>query len=122
MFGGYTGWGVYLIAAVLAFNLMCIPLWFLVNNLRRTHDFALKKVETFLHLLEKERAKHKHKAIGKDPELTALVEDIKAQADKALGLGPLWGRKHAAMAQLQMHSIGERWPELADGVFAAMER
>jgi hypothetical protein len=118
----YTGWGVYLIAAVLGFNLMCLPLWFLVNNLSRTHDFALKKIETFLHLLEIERHKHRHKATQKDPELASLIDEIRERAEKAMGLGPLWGRKHATTAQLALHTLGEKWPELVEGVHRAMER
>lgn len=122
MDSGYTGWGVYLISAVLGFNLMCIPLWFLVGNLRRTHEFGLKQLETFLHLLEQERAKNRHRELRDDPELVALIDEIKAQVDKAVGLGPLWGRKHTSMAQMSKHIIGERYPELADGVNSAMER
>ncbi|MCP4867969.1 MAG: hypothetical protein GY898_04560 [Proteobacteria bacterium] len=119
---GYTGWGFYLISAVLGFNLMCIPLWFLVGNLRRTHEFGLKQLETFLHLLEKERSKNRHKDVRYDPELVWLIDEIKAQSEKALGLGPLWGRKHTSMAQMSMHIISERYPELAEGVNDAMQR
>lgn len=117
---GYTGWGVWLIAAVLGFNLACIPAWFLVNNLRRTHEFTIKKVQTFLFLLAEQRdADKKHRT---DAELDEAVAAIEEQVDKATGLGALWGRKHLALAQLSMHQMGDRWPELVERIDEAMQR
>jgi len=117
---GYTGWGVWLVAGVLAFNLACIPAWFLVNHLRRNHEFAIKKVRTFLHVLEQERAGDKR--WRSDSELDTSTAMLAEQVDKAEGLGPLWGRKHAALAQLSIHQMGDRWPELTEAVHVKMER
>lgn len=118
--GGYSGWGVWLVGAVLAFNLACIPAWFLVNHLRRNHDFAIKKVRTFLHLLEQER--EADRTWRADAELGNSVAMLTEQVDEAEGLGPLWGRKQAALAQLSMHQLGDRWPELVEGVHSKMDR
>ncbi len=118
--GGYTGSGVWLIVAVLAFNLACIPAWFLVNHLRRTHDFEIKKAKTFLFLLGKERARKRKK--GQDPELGSAVDDITASLERAEGLGPLWGRKHVTLARLGIMQVTNRWPELSTVVHDAMQR
>jgi len=119
-FGGYTGSGIWLILAVLAFNLACIPAWFLVNHLRRTHDFEIKKAKTFLFLLDKEREGKRKEA--RDPELLSAVEDITASLDKAEGLGPLWGRKHVTLVRLGILQVSNRWPELSVVIHDAMQR
>ncbi len=117
---GYTGWGVWLVAGVLAFNLAYIPAWFLVNHLRRNHEFQIKKARTFLELLRRERGKSK--GWRTDSELDTSVALIEEQVSEAEGRGPLWGRRQVTLAQLSVMQLSARWPELADAVHLAMDR
>jgi len=109
---GFTGWGLWLILAVLAFNLTCIPLWFLVSHLSRTHQFRIKRVRTFLALLEKERSS----TPAVDRQLDESVRLMGEQLEKAEGLGPLWGRRPAVLAELGMHQLEHLHPELCEAV------
>ena len=120
MIGGYEGWGVWLVAGVLAFNLACIPAWFLVRNLQRTFEFELKKAKTFLFVLDEER--NRKGAWRKDPDLDLAITTVKGQIDDAEGKGALWGRKHVALVQLSLHQLADKWPELADKVGRRMDR
>lgn len=102
-FGGYTGWGVWLIVAVMAFNLSAIPLWFLLGNLRRTHEFRIKEARTFLALIEGARATNE--------QLHDQLKVIEAAIEEAEGLGPLWGRKHVNTARIFLGQLEEQFPE-----------
>ena len=109
--GGFSGWGLWLIVAVLSFNLACIPLWFLVNHLSRTHDFRIKRVLTFLTLIKDQR--------GSRTDNHALDESlalITKQLEEAEGLGALWGRRSAVLAELGMYQMEHLYPELCDAV------
>ncbi len=100
---GYTGWGVWLIVAVMAFNLAAIPLWFLLSSLRRSHDFRIKEARTFLVLIDD--ARHHNEAL--DDQLKVVEEAI----ERAEGLGPLWGRKHVNTARIFLGQLDEQFPQ-----------
>ena len=113
--GGYTGWGIWLIGAVFAFNLVCLLLWFVVGGLRRGHTFHLKQGRTFLALLREQRDQAR---IGRAPseEIEAAICDAEALLDKAEGLGPLWGRRALSSARVALNGIAIRFSDLADEV------
>jgi len=106
--GGFSGWGLWLIVAVFAFNLCCVPLWFLINHLSRNHDFRIKRVRTFLALLEQERGA----GANRNEILDDSVRIIEEQIEQAEGLGPLWGRRPASLAELSMYQLEHLHPEL----------
>lgn len=112
------GWGIWLIAAVLAFNLTCIPLWFLTNHLRRSAGFEQKRMTTFLFLLEKRPIWKQDRSEELRAAATALREHL-ARADH---LGPLWGRRHTTMARLEMTRICDLYPDDSAAVLSQMER
>ena len=117
---GYEGWGVWLIAVVLAFNLACIPAWFLVGHLRRNFEFELKKAKTFLFVLDEERGR---KGVWrKDPDLDLTIRTVKAQIELAESKGPLWGRQAVSLVQMSLHQLADNWPELAEKVGRRMDR
>jgi len=116
--GGYSGWGVWLIVLVFAFNLACIPLWFLINHLRRTHEFRLKEVRTFLELLAAERTERS----ASDSQLDESIALIERQLEQAEGLGPLWGRKHVELARLGLYQVEHQHQDLCASVRAQMAR
>jgi len=109
---GFTGWGLWLILGVFAFNLTCIPLWFLLSHLNRNHEFRIKRIRTFLALLEKERDSQP----GPDEQLDRSVLLMEEQLERAEGLGPLWGRKPAVLAELGMHQLEHLHPALCAAV------
>lgn len=109
---GYTGWGVWLVVAVMAFNLAAIPLWFLLGSLRRSHEFRIKQARTFLMLIED--ARQENEAL--DDQLKAVEEAI----ERADGLGPLWGRKHVNSARIFMGQISGLFPEETESVWETM--
>jgi len=112
------GWGIWLIALVLAFNLTCIPAWFLVGHLRRSSDFEKKRLETFLFLL------HEHSLWAKadGTPLEAAVQHLKEHLAQAEHMGPLWGRKHTTMAQLELARICDLHPEESAEILEKMQR
>lgn len=110
--GGYTGWGVWLIVAVMAFNLAAIPLWFLLGNLRRTHEFRIKEAQTFLALIDGARAGNE--------ELDDQLKIVEAAIEQGEGLGPLWGRKHVNTARIFLGQLSERFPDEAAPVWEQM--
>lgn len=118
--GGYTGWGIWLIVLVFAFNLACIPAWFLMNHLRRTFEFDLRKARTFLHVLEQER--DRKPSWRRDREIDAAVVEVQQRIDEAEGKGPLRGRGAVALALLGTHEIANRWPDVGERVDRAMDR
>ena len=114
---GFSGWGLWLIVAVLSFNLACIPLWFLVNHLSRTHDFRIKRVVTFLSLI-KEQGDQK----TDDDALNESLALITKQVQEAEGLGALWGRRAAVLAELGMYQLEHQYPDLCDPVNKQLQR
>lgn len=116
----YEGWGVWLIAGVLAFNLACIPAWFLVRNLTRTFEFELKKAKTFLFVLEQER--DRKGAWRKDSDLDLSIRTVQEQISEAEGKGALWGRRSMALVTLSLHQVADKWPELAEKVSRRMTK
>jgi hypothetical protein len=109
---GYTGFGVWLLVAVFAFNLAAIPLWFLLGSLRRTHTFRIKEVRTFLMLIEEAR--------GRNGDLNDHLKVVEDAVERAEGLGPLWGRKHLNTARIFMGQLDEQFPEEVGAVWAQM--
>lgn len=113
-FGGYTGWGLWLIIGVMAFNLAAIPAWFLVGSLKRSHEFQLKKARTFIELLRR---------TGHDrSDLAAQIASVEAALEQGEGLGPIWGRKHIHTAQLILGQLEERYPDLVGPIWETMRR
>jgi len=110
--GGFTGWGLWLILAVLAFNLFCIPLWFLINHLSRNHEFRIKRIRTFLTILQEERSAHAESSPGLNDSIQLMGE----QLEQAEGMGPLWGRRSATLAELSMYQLEHLHPELCAAV------
>jgi hypothetical protein len=104
--GGFSGWGLWLIVGVLAFNLACIPLWFLLSHLSRTHDFRLKRVRTFLALIADERQSHADRTL--DTSLALMAQ----QLETAEAQGALWGRRAAVLAEMGMYQLEHQHPEL----------
>jgi len=116
--GGFSGWGLWLILGVLAFNLFCIPLWFLINHLSTNHKFRIKRIRTFLAMLQEERSVGDEVG-GKLDESVRLMEE---QLEQAEGLGPLWGRRPAVLAELSMHQLEHLHPELCAAVQDRLRR
>jgi cell division protein FtsW (lipid II flippase) len=114
---GFSGWGLWLIVAVLSFNLACIPLWFLVNHLSRTHDFRIKRVFTFLSLVKDQRGKQ-----TEDEALDKSLALITNQLQEAEGLGALWGRRAAVLAELGMYQLQHQYPDLCDAVNERLQK
>ncbi len=81
------GWGIWLVVGVLAFNLTCIPIYFLVNHLQRSAGFEQKRLETFLFLLE-QRPSWSSAASSELREAACELRKHLAEADR---LGSLWG-------------------------------
>ncbi|MBJ93132.1 MAG: hypothetical protein CMP23_01515 [Rickettsiales bacterium] len=113
--GGYSGWGLWLILAVLAFNLACIPLWFLVQHLLRSHDLKLKRVSTFLNLLDEELASQQLETPIKES-----IDLIRQQLQQATARGPLWGRRAAALAELGIYQLEHQDAELCGAIMKRM--
>ena len=113
------GSGVWVIAVVLAFNMTCIPLWFLVNHLQRSADFEQKRLQTFLHLIKQRPIWTGQK---RSKELTALVRQLEEQLAQAEHMGSLWGRKHTTLGKITMAQITESFPDDGQAIFTAMQR
>ncbi len=111
-----TGWGIWLIGAVLAFNLACLPLWFLVRHLQRNHDLYLQECQLFLQLLLADLGK----AAEADSQLGESVRALEQQLAEAEALGPLWGRRPLALARLSVAQLQHLRPEAAERVWAQM--
>jgi hypothetical protein len=118
-FGGFTGSGIGIIAIVLGFNLFCLLLWFFVTPLRRSHETNVRRVETFLMLLERARAEM---GVRDDEEdLDRAVAGLMTLLDKGQEGGPLWGRKHLTSARFGISGMSEAWPDLAGEVNRLMQ-
>ena len=112
------GSGIWVIALVLAFNMTCIPLWFLVGHLRRTAEFQRKRLETFLFLLQERPVWIEEE----DEELKAVVAELQGHLEQAENLGPIWGKKHTTLAKLLMTRVCDLHPEDAAIIWSKMER
>ena len=51
-----------------------------------------------------------------DPALNESLELISKQLQEAEGLGALWGRRAAVLAELGMYQLEHQYPELCDTV------
>ncbi len=110
--GGYSGWGLWLVVGVMAFNLSAIPAWFLVASLKRSHEFQLKKARTFLELLRR--------AGEQEADLAEQVGFIEQELERAEGLGPIWGRKHVNTARMFLGQLRERYPDAVAPIWETM--
>ena len=106
-----------MIAAVLGFNLLCLLLWFLITPLKRSHETNLKRIETFLGLLEYTRADMEED----DADLERAIAGMRVLLEKGRDSGPLWGRKHLNSARLGIAGMAESWPEVAGEVHRRMQ-
>ena len=116
-FGGFTGPGIGIIAVVLGFNLVCLLLWFIITPLKRSHETNLKRIETFLALLEYTRADMEED----DPDLERAIAGMRILLEKGRDMGPLWGRKHLSSARLGIAGMAESWPDVAGEVHRRMQ-
>jgi hypothetical protein len=98
-----AGWGVWLLVAVMGFNLGAIPLWFLIGSLRRSHDFGIKEARTFLMLIDEARQTN--------PSLDDQLKAVEDAVEQAEAVGPLWGRKHISSARIYLGQLDEQFPE-----------
>jgi len=119
--GGYTGDRVWLIALVAAFNLACILLWFIVGALRRAQNGTLTEARTFIELMRRQRESAKLTS-ARASEFDAMVAEAEAKLDEGESMGPLWGRKHLTSANIVLHGLADKFPELSDPVNEKMVR
>lgn len=105
--------GPQILAAVFLFNLLCLPLWFVVGFLRRNHDQGVARMQAFLKLAD---GKPRPEEVA--PQLQVL-RDYLAQAEH---LGPLWGRKAVTSGMFWMDQLEELHGEALGDVLAAMRR
>ena len=118
-FGGFTGSGIGIIAVVLGFNLLCLLLWFFITPLRRSHETNLRRVETFLTLLERTRADMGPN--DEDEDFDRAMAGLIVLMEKGRDKGPLWGRKHLSSARLGIVGMADAWPDIAGEVQRRME-
>ena len=118
-FGGFTGHGIAIITAVFAFNLFFLMLWFIITPLRRSHETNIRRVETFLALLERIRSEMEGRE--DDEDIDRAVNGLAALLEKAQDKGPLWGRKHLSSARMGISGMAETWPDLAGEVDRRMQ-
>jgi hypothetical protein len=103
--GGDWGWGVWLLLAVVLMNLAAIPVWLLLNNLRRAHDTNGARVRAFLRRFDEE-------APGA-PSAESLSL-IRSQFTRAEARGPLWGRRDMTLALLGVIQAEEQGQDAGD--------
>jgi len=121
--GGFTGDRVWLIAAVAAFNLACIMLWFIVGALKRAQGSTLKEAQTFIELMRREQASGAVSLTAtREAELNSMLEEAEAKLQEGEAMGPLWGRRHMTNANILLHGVADRFPELSDTVNTKMVR
>ena len=121
--GGYTGDRVWLIAAVAAFNLGMILLWFIVGALKRAQGSTLKEAQTFIELMKRERDSGRVTLTSARRDgLDSSLSEAEGMLAEGESLGPLWGRRHMTNANIVLHGIADRFPELSDAVNEKMVR
>jgi hypothetical protein len=121
--GGFTGDRLWLIAAVAAFNLASIMLWFIVGALKRAQGSTLKEAQTFIELMRREQASGGTSlTASRESELNSMLEEAEARLQEGEAMGPLWGRRHMTNANMVLHALADRFPELSDAVNAQMLR
>ncbi|MCO4769025.1 MAG: hypothetical protein KDA24_03280 [Deltaproteobacteria bacterium] len=121
--GGYTGDRVWLIALVAAFNLACIMLWFIVGALKRAQGSTLTEAQTFIELMRRKRDDGSVTLTSaRKDELEASLVEAEGMLAEGEGLGPLWGRRHMTNANIVLHGVADRFPELSDSVNEQMVR
>lgn len=117
--GGYTGDRMWLIVAVMLFNLVFLFLWFIIGALRRIQNGALKEARTFVELMRREAASQKLSR-SRAQELEAALVEAEEQLQAGEDKGPLWGRRTVTAANMQLHGISDRFREVSDPVNAEM--
>lgn len=113
--GGFTGDRLWLIVAVVLFNLVCLLLWFIVGALRRTQSGSLAEARTFIELMRRE-VESQRLAKARRAELEQALTEAEAKLQEGEDLGPLWGRRALTNANLLLHGIADRFPEVSDPV------
>ena len=120
--GGFTGDRVWLIALVAAFNLGCVLLWFILGALKRAQGSSLKEAQTFIELMRREQDEHGRLNASRGAELEAMLVEAEAKLGEGEAMGPLWGRRHVTSANMILHAIADRFPEVSDAVNEKMIR
>ena len=121
--GGFTGDRLWMIAAVIFFNLGCVFLWFVLGALRRGQTGTLLEARTFIELMRQEaEARRATMSAEQRARLAAGLEAAEAQLAEGEGLGPLWGRRSLTRAALELHGVADRFPDLAAPVNERMLR
>jgi len=113
--GGYTGEHMWLIVAVMGFNLACLFLWFIIGALKRGQTGALKEARTFIELMRRE-ATSQSLAKSRAEDLEARLVQVEAMLQEAEDMGPLWGRRGVTSANMELHGIADRFREVSDPV------
>jgi hypothetical protein len=121
--GGFTGDRIWLIALVAAFNLACMLLWFIVTALKRAQGSTLTEAQTFIELMRREQeARGSALTPTRAAELDSMLAEAEAKLHAGESMGPLWGRRHMTTANMLLHGIADRFPELSDAVNEKMLR
>jgi hypothetical protein len=113
--GGFTGEHMWLIVAVMLFNLVCIFLWFIIGALRRVQGGALKEARTFIELMRREATEQKLSR-SRAEQLEAALVEVEKQLQDGEDKGPLWGRRTVTSANMQLHGVSDRFREVSDPV------
>ncbi len=113
--GGYTGDRMWMVAAVVLFNLVCLFLWFIVGGMKRLQHGSVTEARTFIELLRRE-ATTQQLSRARGEELEQALAEVEAQLQEGEDKGPLTGRRAVAAANMQLHGIADRFVELSDPV------
>ena len=112
--GGFTGDRLWMIAAVIVFNLGCMLLWFVAGALRRGQTGTMLEARTFIELMRQEaEAQRATMSAEQQARLAEGLLAAEAQLEQGEGLGPLWGRRALTRATLELHGVADGFPALA---------
>jgi len=115
--GGFTGDRIWMIAAVAAFNLGCIMLWFIIGALKRAQGSTLTEAQTFIELMRREHSSGRVSlSPDREQKLVAMLAEAEEKLAEGEAMGPLWGRRHMTNANLVLHGIADTFPEISDAV------
>ncbi|MCK6529270.1 hypothetical protein L6R50_17520 [Myxococcota bacterium] len=102
--------GEALMAAVIAFNLFMMLLWFLASSLRRQHQSTVTALRCEVLEMRGRADGAEEERLG---EFLALADALDRRLDEADAGGPIGGRKALVGAQGELIGLCARFPELA---------